>query len=220
MGKQLSIISKLHTKTKRDYIERMLDEKVACMNKAKEYNYDFWDGDRKYGYGGYHYDGRWKIVAEEIIKTYQLPKDAKILDVGCGKAHLLYELKRLLPESDIFGFDISNYAINNAKDEIKTELFNYDAQAPYPFGDDYFDFVFSIMTLHNLKIFGLKTALQEMDRVGKKKYIAVESYRNSQELFNLQCWALTCESFFSPEEWIWIMHEYHYHGDFEFIYFE
>jgi len=220
LGKQLSIISKLHTKTKRDYIERMLDEKVACMNKAKEYNYDFWDGDRKYGYGGYHYDGRWKIVAEEIIKTYQLPKDAKILDVGCGKAHLLYELKRLLPESDIFGFDISNYAINNAKDEIKTELFNYDAQAPYPFGDDYFDFVFSIMTLHNLKIFGLKTALQEMDRVGKKKYIAVESYRNSQELFNLQCWALTCESFFSPEEWIWIMHEYHYHGDFEFIYFE
>ena len=29
----------------------------------------------------------------------------------------------------------------------------------------------------------------------------VESYRNDKELFNLQCWALTCETFLRPEEW-------------------
>ena len=66
----------------------------------------------------------------------------------------------------------------------------------------------------------LKSALKEIERVGKNKYIAVESYRNENELFNLQCWALTCESFFSPEEWIWLFNEFDYTGDYEFIFFE
>ena len=25
------------------------------MKKAKEYEYDYWDGDRRYGYGGYKF---------------------------------------------------------------------------------------------------------------------------------------------------------------------
>ena len=32
----------------------------------------------------------------------------------------------------------------------------------------------------------------------------VESYRSEKELFNLQCWALTCDSFFTPSEWKYI----------------
>ncbi len=48
----------------------------------------------------------------------------------------------------------------------------------------------------------------------------LESYRNEQELFNLQCWALTCESFFDTAEWIWIYKRFGYSGDYEFIYFE
>ena len=51
--------------------------------------------------------------------------------------------------------------------------------------------------LHNLQIFDLKLAVQEIERVGKKAYIALEGYRNEEELFNLQCWALTAEAFFS-----------------------
>ena len=42
---------------------------------------------------------------------------------------------------------------------------------------------------------------------------------NEKELFNLQCWALTCQSFFSKDEWIWIFDEFGYKGDYEFIYF-
>ena len=80
--------------------------------------------------------------------------------------------------------------------------------------------VFSINTLHNLKINYLMKALKEIQRVGKKHFICTESYRNEKELFNLQCWALTCESFFSKEEWIWILNNSGYTGDYEFIYFE
>lgn len=220
MGRLLNVITPLHKKTKRGYIGRMNDEKVECMRIARRYGKHFWDGDRRYGYGGYKYDGRWEAVARKLIEIYNLPDDARILDVGCGKGFLLYEFEKLLSDSKIAGFDISKYAIENAKKEIKTNLFVHKAQDPYPFGNQKFDLIISITTLHNLHIYELKSALKEIERVGKNKYTAVESYRNEEELFNLQCWALTCEAFFRPQEWIWLFHNFGYTGDYEFIYFE
>lgn len=220
MGRLLEVITQLHKKTSRDYIGRMTDDKVHCMKIAKKYEFDYWDGDRRYGYGGYRYDGRWEVVAKKLIDTYQLSNTAKILDVGCGKGFLLYEIKKLLPKSSITGFDFSEYGIQNSKDEISESLFNYKAQDPYPFGDKEFDLVISITTLHNLHIYELKSALKEIERVGINKYVAVESFRNEEELFNLQCWALTCEAFYKTQEWIWLFNEYGYYGDYEFIYFE
>lgn len=220
MGKLLNIITPLHKKSQRNYIERMVNDKIACSKKAREYEFDYWDGDRKFGYGGYKYDGRWEVVAKAFIEHYRLPADAKILDVGCGKGFLLYEFKRLLPKATVVGIDISTHALNAAKEEVKPFLRKMRAQDKYPFKDKEFDFVFSNTTLHNLPIYDLKKALGEIERVGKNKYICVESYRNVEELFNLQCWALTCESFFTPEEWTWLYKEFGYTGDYEFIYFE
>ena len=191
-----NIITQLHKKTSRKYMERMINDKVECMKIAKKYDFDFWDGDRKYGYGGYKYDGRYEIIAKKLIEEYNLKKDAKILDVCCGKGFLLYEFKKLLTDSEIKGFDISRYAIGNSKKEIRNELFIHNAKDNYPFKDKEFDLVFSITTLNNLKIFDLKNALKEIERVGKNRYIVLESFRNEQELFNLECWALTCQSFF------------------------
>jgi ubiquinone/menaquinone biosynthesis C-methylase UbiE len=220
MGRLLNLFTPLHKKTKRDYVGRMMDNKVHCMLKAKEYEYDYWDGDRRYGYGGYKYDGRWNTVAEQMVEIYNLQPNAKILDVGCGKAHLLYELKQLLPESECIGFDISHHGINDAPEGIRDHLFIYQAQDPYPWGDKYFDLVISLGAIHNLRVFDVKAAVSEMERVGKNKYIMLESYRNEQELFNLQCWALTAESFFDAGEWIWLYRHFGYTGDYEFIYFE
>ena len=210
----------LHKKTKRDYIGRMMDNKVECIKIARKYGKEYWDGDRRYGYGGYKYDGRWEAVAKKLIEAYNLPEDAKILDVGCGKGFLLYEFKKLLSKCTIVGFDISEYAIENAKQEIKGNLFVHKAQDPYKFGGKEFDLIISITTLHNLIMPDLYDALKEIERAGKNKYIVVESYRNEEELFNLQCWALTAEAFFSPEEWAWLYKQFGYTGDYEFIYFE
>ena len=221
MGKLVNFVTPLHKATKRKYIDRMLDDKVNCMLKAKEYEFDYWDGNRRYGYGGYRYiPGRWKIVAEQLIKHYNLSNGSSLLDIGCGKGHLLYELKLLLPEIKIKGFDISNHGINNSKEEIKKYIFKHKAQEPYPFQDNEFDLVISLGCFHNLRIFELQNAIKEMERVGNQGYIMLESYRNEQELFNVQCWALTCESFFDTEEWIWIYKHFGYTGDFEFIFFE
>jgi SAM-dependent methyltransferase len=221
MGKLVNYITQLHKSTKRLYIERMQDNKVECMTEAKKYDFNYWDGDRRYGYGGYKFiDGRWKPVAEILIKNYNLTNKSKILDVGCGKGFLLYEIKKILPEIKVCGFDSSEYAINNSKEEIKPNLLIHDASQIFPFKNQEFDLVFSLNTLHNLKIFDLKIALKEMNRVAKNGYLCLESYRNDQELFNLECWALTCQSFYAPDEWKWIYDHFGYDGDYEFIYFE
>tara|TARA_Y100001935_G_C17311792_1_gene517221 strand:- start:31694 stop:32359 length:666 start_codon:yes stop_codon:yes gene_type:complete len=221
MGKLVNYVTSLHQSTSRKYIDRMIDDKVDCMLKAKEYESEYWDGDRRFGYGGYKYiPGRWKPVAEQLIKNYNLSNDSSVLDVGCGKAFLLYELKLLLPKIKISGFDISNHGINNSRDEIRDSLFIHKAQEKYPFNDNEFDLVISLGCLHNLRIFELEIALKEINRVGKQGYVMLESYRNELEQFNLQCWALTCESFFDKKEWEWIYDHFGYDGDYEFIYFE
>jgi len=221
MGNLVNYVTSLHQSTNREYIKRMVDDKVDCMRKAKEYELDYWDGSRRYGYGGYKYiPGRWKPVAELLIKHYNLTNDSSVLDVGCGKAFLLYEMKLLLPNLKVSGFDISKHGIEQGKEKINKGLFVHQAQKPYPFKNKQFDLVLSLGCLHNLKIFELEIALGEIERVGKQGYIMLESYRNEQELFNLQCWALTCESFFNQKEWIWIYNHFGYTGDYEFIYFE
>lgn len=221
MGQLLNIITPLHKRTKRDYLARMVDDKVHCMLKAKEYEADYWDGDRRYGYGGYKYDGRWKPVAQQFIDQYQLGPKSKILDVGCGKAFLIHEIKQILgPEAEVIGFDISKHGLADAPEAIRPHLFRYRAQDRFPFGDKHFDLVISLGCLHNLRLFELQTACSEIERVGKQGYIMLESYRNELEQFNLQCWALTCESFFDTAEWIWLYRHFGFTGDYEFIYFE
>ena len=221
MGNLVNYVTSLHQSTNREYVKRMVDDKVKCMLKAKEYEFDYWDGSRRYGYGGYKYiPDRWRPIAELLIKNYNLTNNSSVLDVGCGKGFLLYEMKLLLPNLNIAGFDISKHGIAQAKEKINKGLFIHQAQKPYPFKDKQFDLVMSLGCLHNLKIFELEVALKEIERVGKQGYIMLESYRNEKELFNLQCWALTCESFFNHKEWVWIYDHFGYTGDYEFIYFE
>ena len=216
-----TFIQKHHNSSKRDYLGRMNLKKPLKIQNAKKYGLKYWDGARDEGYGGYKYiPGYWKGVAQKIIETYSLNENSKILDIGCGKGFLLYEIYRLLPKAKLFGIDISSYALKRAKVKDKIRYLNLNAQSKLPFKKNYFDLVISLGTLHNLEIHEFKKAILEINRVSKKTYIMVESYRNIKELFNLQCWALTCESFFSKKEWIWLFNEFQYKGDYEFIFFE
>lgn len=215
------IVSYLHNLTKRNYLNRMIDEKVECMEIAKKYSADYWDGNRRYGYGGYKYiPGRWKKVAKKLIKDYKLKKGSKILDIGCGKSFLLYEMLLIEPELNIYGIDISNHALKNSIKKRNLNLTKKDARKKLPYPNKHFDLVISLATLHNFKLFDLVRAINEIERVGKKKFIMVESYRTNLEQFNLQCWALTCETFFSKKEWIYLFNQLKYKGDYEFIYFK
>ena len=134
MNKERKFINNLHKSTKRNYIERMQDNKSFCMSVAKKYGKDYWDGKRRFGYGGYKYiQGRWSSVAKKIISTYKLKSGSRILDVGCGKGFLLKEIYEINPEIQICGIDNSNYAIKNSHKDIKKFLFKYDARKKLPF---------------------------------------------------------------------------------------
>ncbi len=221
MGQEIDLVTSLHQATKRDYLGRMNDSKVEAMMIAKRYGADYWDGDRKFGYGGYKYmAGRWASVAQKLIDRYKLHAGSKILDVGCGKAFLLYEMQLLEPNLEITGFDISQYGLDHRHQDLKANLFIHRAQDPYPFADNEFDLVISLGALHNLHIYELEMAVAEIERVGKHGYIMLESFRSELEMFNLECWALTAESIMDVDEWIWLYKKFGFTGDYEFIFFE
>jgi SAM-dependent methyltransferase len=220
----IDFLSVVHKSTKRDYLARVNDPdfpKAVAAERAKKWDFDYWDGDRRINYGGYKYmPGRWEKVAKALADHYGIKPGDKILDVGCGKGFLLHDFTLVVPGVEVYGIDISQYAIDNAKEEVRDRLTVGSAtQLPWP--DQHFDLVYSLNTLHNLHCYDLDPALREIERVGKKnKYICVESYRNEVEKANLLYWQVTCEAFNTPEEWAWWFRQTGYTGDHSFIYFE
>lgn len=221
IGSLKKFITPYHKKTKRNYLERMLDNKVECMKISKKYGKDYWDGDRRFGYGGYKYiPNYFKDLAKNIIYYYDLNNQSKIIDLGCGKGFLIYEIKRILKKIKIVGLDISSYAIKNSKIEIKKNIFKYDLNKKLKFKNQEFDLVLCINTLHNLKIKKVKQCLEEINRIGKKSFVCIESFKNEKQQFNLQCWALTAETIINTSDWKWLFEYSNFSGDYEFIYFD
>lgn len=217
----IDFVTANHKSTERDYLARVNEfPKEKAAEIAKKFDFDYWDGDRKTGYGGFKYDGRWSNIAKQMAEHYQLKSGDKVLDIGCGKGFLLYDLTKAVPGLEVFGLDVSQYAIDNAKEEIRSNLIQGHAKA-LPYHDNEFDLVISINTLHVLYCNEFFAALKEMERVSKKhKYLCVESYRNEKEKVNLMYWQLTCEMFCTPDEWYWWFEQAGYTGDYSFIYFE
>jgi len=210
----VNLISEIHKSTPRDYLGRMSKDKPDCMEKAREFGFDFWDGERKYGYGGYKDDGRWVLVAERIVNRYKLNSTTSVLDIGCGKGYLANEIRKIT-NSYVSGYDISAYALMQNPLKNKSRFV-----AGKDCLNESFDLIISLNTLHNLILPELKQAIRQIVLHSKNSYIVVESYRNTKELHNLQCWALTCEQFLRPEEWEFLFNEWGYTGDHEFIFFE
>src|ERR1700689_2128239 len=88
-GERLDLAQALHASTARDYVARVTgDDKAACADVAGRFGAEYWDGERRYGYGGYRYDGRWRPLAQTLIDRYGIKPGMNVLDVGCGKGFL------------------------------------------------------------------------------------------------------------------------------------
>jgi protein-L-isoaspartate(D-aspartate) O-methyltransferase len=217
----IDFLSAVHTSTERDYLARVNElPKAKAATRARQWGYDYWDGDRRTGYGGYTYDGRWQPVARAIAEHYQLRAGDRVLDVGCGKGFLLFDLSQQVPGLEVAGIDISAYAIEHSHESVREWLVQGGA-AELPYESGSCDLVISLNVLHNLYTYELDPALREIERVGRRdKYVVVESYRSESEKANLLYWQLTCEQFCTPEEWQWWFDRCGYTGDHSFIYFE
>lgn len=201
-------------KTVRDYDKRAWEKTPEIVRIAKQFGRDFFDGDRKCGYGGYRYDGRWKPVVKRIKDYYKLPDNAAILDIGCGKGFMLHDFKELMSGVTIAGIDVSEYAIENAMPSVKPFLKIASAEKlPYP--NKSFDLVISINSIHNLPLDRLKTALREIQRVCRgDSYITIDAWRNETERENLYKWVLTAETMMHVDDWKKLFNEVGYKGDY------
>ena len=207
-------------KPKRNIEKRLESKDPKVIAIAKQYGQLYWDGPRDYGYGGYYYDGRWRSVAKDIIDIYELRDGHRILDVGCGKGFLLKDLLLENKNLNVFGLDISQYAINNSEEEVFGRIHLGTAES-LPFPDDSFDFVISLNTIHNFKRNNAIKAVKEIERVSKgKSFIQVDSFYNEKQKEIFESWVLTAEYYDYPEEWLKLYNEAGYTGDYDWTIIE
>jgi len=184
---------------------------------AKEFGREFFDGDRKHGYGGFSYNPKyWTETVKLFIEKYDLNEKSSVLDVGCGKGFMLVDLLKAIPTLDLSGIDISNYAIENSHELIKNRLKVANCMN-LPFEDNSFDLVISINTIHNLDELGCIKSLQEIERVKKKySYLVVDGWSTPEEERDLKSWVLTAVTVLHTSEWEKLFEKAGYTGDYSF----
>jgi len=210
-SREINLLSSL-PKTKRDVKSRFQNKDKNAIKIAKRFGKEYFDGDRKHGYGGYKYDGRWRSVAQDIIRFFNLKPCDRVLDIGCAKGFLIYDLMQEGKMLNVVGIDVSRYALENCLPQVAHRLFLASAEG-IPFKNGNFDLVISINTLHNLPRHKCIAALKEIERVCKgNSYIVVDSYHTPEEKKIFEDWVLTAETYGYPEDWEAIFKEAGYTG--------
>jgi ubiquinone/menaquinone biosynthesis C-methylase UbiE len=214
MGKEIDLLAN-YPKSKRNLDERAATKSDEDRTIARQFGQDFFDGDRNHGYGGFSYMSKfWENVIPTFQNYWALDSESSVLDVGCAKGFMLYDFMRLIPGISIHGIDISDYAINNAKSEIKDHLSVANA-VDLPFDDDSFDVVISINTVHNLAEEDCSKALLEIERVSRgKSFITVDAYRDDEEKDRMFKWNLTAKTIKHVDEWVSFFDKIGYTGDY------
>ncbi len=209
-------LMKRYPKTRRD---GLLAQRETVSERERTYlrtfPKEYFDGSRRQGLGGYHYDPKfWTPVVEDMVEYYGLTAENSVLDVGCAKGFMLYDFTRVVPGITVAGIDISDYALSQAKEEIKPFLVKASCDA-LPFPDNCFDLVVSIATIHNLDIQGVKRSLREIMRVTRKyAFIKVNGHRNEKEKIAFDRWNIVAKTSLYVEEWMTIFEEVGYTGDY------
>ena len=214
IGKEINLL-KNYPKSNRNIDERGLSKTEDDRKIAREFGKDFFDGNRKNGYGGFTYNPRfWQPVIPDIVNEYSLSNKSSLLDIGCAKGFMLYDFSLLYPGIESCGIDISEYAIDAAVPQIRDRLKIGNA-TNLPYEDDSFDLVVSINTIHNLERDDLIRALQEIERVSKKySFVTVDAYSNDEEKKAMLDWNLTAKTILSVNEWKDLFSEAGYTGDY------
>lgn len=210
--KEINLLAR-YPKARRNVAARLVN-KEECRRIALQFGQAYFDGTREQGYGGYRYDGRWKPIAEDIVRHFDLKAGDRVLDVGCAKGFLVKDLMHACPGLDAFGIDISAYAVMHAEPEVIGRLHVGNATR-LPFPDDSFKAVISINTVHNLERAPCIQALREMQRLAPgRAYVQVDAYRNPEERKVFEDWMLTAKTYAMPQEWREILGEAGYTGDY------
>lgn len=200
--KKFNLLNMDQTKGLRDLSLRK-DVSLADRARSAEFGFDYFDGTRALGYGGYFYDGRWVKVAQRAVEHFKLTSGMKVLDVGCGKGFFVYDLYST-QGIEAYGVDVSEYAVSNCHPGAVGRV-HLQSMQNMSFPDNSFDAVFCINALHNLSKLEAYKAIREMNRVVNdltKVFIQVDAFNDSNELKILENWLLTAQMYLPPDDWL------------------
>jgi len=214
MGMEIDLMRN-YPQTKRDVSARGSSKTEEDRAIARKYGKEFFDGSRDHGYGGFSYNERfWTPVIPTFKSYWDLDSSSSVLDIGCAKGFMLYDIQRLIPGITISGLDISEYAINNAHESV-IDFCQVGNAIDLPFDDNSFDVSISITTMHNLEGKELTKALQEIERVSKKgSFITVDAYRDEEQKERMMAWNLTAKTVLHVDEWKELFEDVGYTGDY------
>lgn len=209
---EVNLLAKL-PRVKRNVAARATAKSPEIIAISRRFGREYFDGPRDYGYGGYRYDGRWVPVAEDIVAHFGLNPGMRVLDVGCAKGFLVKDLMKVCPGLEVFGLDISDYAIRNCEPEVVGRLQVGNADT-LPFPNASFDAVISINTIHNFDRAGVIKSLKEIQRVSRGgAFVQVDSYHTEEQKQLFLDWVLTAYFHDYPAKWLEIFAEAGYTGD-------
>ena len=214
MGIEIDLLEH-YPKAKRNLDARAAEKTEADREIARRFDKDFFDGDRRHGYGGFSYMPRfWQPVIPTFQRHWALDGSSSVLDVGCAKGFMMHDMSQLIPGITVKGIDVSQYAIDNAIENMRPHVQVANATA-LPFADKAFDIVVSINTIHNLDRADCAQALREIERVARRgSFITVDAYRNDAERERMYAWNLTAKTIMSVDEWVAFFKEVGYTGDY------
>jgi SAM-dependent methyltransferase len=204
-----------YPKAKRDLTARASAKTQEDIEIARRFDREFFDGERRHGYGGFTYNPRfWQPVVPTFCDHWALTSSSSVLDVGCAKGFMINDFKKIIPGIEVAGIDVSEYAISNAMDPI-SDCVQVGNANNLPFADKTFDYVISINTIHNLELDECKLALKEITRVARKDaFITVDAYETQEQKDHMYAWNLTAKTILSTSEWKEIFKEVGYTGDY------
>lgn len=191
---------------------RSIRNRITAFELGREY----YDGARENGYGGYRYDGRWKLIIPVLIQRYGLTSSSHILEVGCKKGFFLHDLKQMLPGITVRGVENHLYPLENGMESIKADVQLASYQA-LPFLDRSFDFVMAFASIYMLNLRDVMAAIREIQRVSKgKSYITVGAYRTKEERDLFHDWTVLGSTVLHVDEWLEVFRHCGYTGDYYF----
>lgn len=209
---EVNLLARL-PRTKRNIEKRKEAQTPENIAIAREYGQQYFDGPREMGYGGYRYDGRWVPIAEDMVKHFGLKAGDRVLDVGCAKGFLVKDLMKVCPGLEVYGLDISEYAMMHCEPEVVGRLHLGSADR-LPFPDNSFQAVISLNTIHNFTRPDAIRAVREIERLAPGRgFIQVDSYRTPEQRELFLSWVLTAKFHDYPDEWIKLFKEAGYTGD-------
>jgi SAM-dependent methyltransferase len=209
-----------YPKAKRNIVKRNSGQSAQNIAIARQYGYGYFDASRDTGYGGYRYDGRWVAIAEDVVAHWDLKPGDRVLDVGCAKGFLVKDLMKVCPGVEVFGVDISEYALLHCEPEVVGRL-HLGNCLRMPFPDGSFSAVTAINVVHNLERDECIQAVREIERLAPGRgYIQVDSYRTPEEEEIFLSWVLTAKTHYNPEGWRQLFAEAGYTGDYSWTIIE